>query len=290
LVWKKFRPACVLFILLTCVTVCWPQSVRHSRLKIDTIEERLRRYEGNDAERGNTLHRLFESAGCKNEYLQVQPVDNDDAPNVICILPGETEEVIVVGAHFDRVDIGDGVADNWSGASLLPSLYQSLSSTMRKHTFVFIGFTKEEEGFFGSRFYVDQLSEEELASIMIMINLDTLGLDSTRVWTSKSDPDLVGLLNRVAEEMQLPLNTLDVDDLGNSDGSSFRRRSIPTLTLHSVTLDNLHVLHSEEDKYSAIRIDDYYETYSLVAAYLAILDQRELRLMSPVHDGKKKSE
>ena len=38
------------------------------------------------------------------------------------------ERVIVLTSHNDKVDVGDGVVDNWSGASLLPSLFQSLAA------------------------------------------------------------------------------------------------------------------------------------------------------------------
>jgi len=263
-----------------------PQSAQFDRVGIDTVEGRLRLYQGKDAERGDTLEHLFEEAGCRNENLQVQPVTGADAPNIICSLPGETEEAIIVGAHFDRVNIGDGVVDNWSGASLLPSLYQSLRPILRKHTFIFIGFSDEEEGFIGSRFYVNHLKEEDLTSIRAMINLDTLGLDSTKVWTSKSDPGLVGLLNQVAMALQLPLHTMNVDDMGNSDGSSFRKRGIPTITLHSVTWSTMRYLHSEMDKFEAIDMDAYYDTYRLVAAFLASLDQQESQLAAPGHNAK----
>jgi hypothetical protein len=59
-------------------------------------------------------------------------------------LPGETERIILVGAHTDHVEEGDGVVGNWSGASLLPSLLYSLSAKPGQHTFVFNGFTAEE--------------------------------------------------------------------------------------------------------------------------------------------------
>jgi Zn-dependent M28 family amino/carboxypeptidase len=70
------------------------------------------------------------------------------------MLPGSSDQVIIVGAHFDRVPEGDGVVDNWSGASLLPSLYEAVKNEPRKHTYIFIGFTDEEQGEVGSRFYV----------------------------------------------------------------------------------------------------------------------------------------
>ncbi len=274
----------MLFILLTGVKTCWPQSGRISRIGIDTIEDRLRRYGDTDPERSKILRQMFEEAGCRDQRLRIQPVTGADAPNIICSLQGETGEVIIVGAHFDFVAEGEGVADNWSGAALLPSLYQSLSSTTRRHTFLFIGFSDEEEGYVGSHFYVEQLNKEELESIQAMINLDTLGLAPTKVWTSNSNPELVGLLNRVAVSMQLPLDRMDVDGIGDSDGNSFSKRDIPIITLHSVTLENLHILHSEDDTYNAIEMNQYYDTYKLVAAYLEILDQQELQLVPPEHE------
>jgi len=88
----------------------------------------------------------------------------------------------LVGAHFDRVDTGLGVADNWSGAALLPSFYQALLSSGRHHTFAFVGFADEGKGLIGSEFYASRISKEQAAKIRAMINLDTLGLSSTKIW------------------------------------------------------------------------------------------------------------
>jgi len=256
---------------------CRAQSPGYLKVDPDTIEERLNSYEGEDAERRITLTRIFKEAGCGGDRLQVQPVEDADAPNVICTLPGDSGDVIVVGAHFDRVDKGDGVADNWSGAALLPSLYQSLQPMERRHTFVFVGFTDEEEGYKGSAFYVRHLAKEELASIRAMIDLDTLGLETTRVWASNSDPGLVALAADVAASLKLPLDVMNVDEYGDSDGSMFKSSGIPVLTLHSVTLGTIGILHSEKDTIGAIRQDAYYDTYTLVAALLAELDARGVR-------------
>lgn len=263
-----------LAVLLLWTTGCGAQSIGYYRVGSDTIENRLRLYKGGDPERRMMLTRLFEEVGCKGDRLRLQEVANADAPNVICTLPGMTESVIVVGAHFDRVNTGQGVADNWSGASLLPSLYQSLRSGQRRHTYVFIGFTDEEKGYVGSKYFVEHKTEEELASTRAMIDLDTLGLDSTRVWASQSSPELVALLFEVADMNHLPLEVMNVDRFGNSDGSSFVKYGVPIITLHSVTLENIGILHSEKDRLSAIKLDAYYDTYKLIAAYLSWLDTR----------------
>lgn len=186
-----------------------------------------------------------------------------------------TQATIVVGAHFDHVSQGDGIVDNWSGASLLPSLFQSLAGSPRKHTFVFIGFTGEEEGLVGSAFYVKHLAKDQLANIEAVINLDTLGLGSTEVWVSQSDPLLVNQLATIAKILKLPVTGMNVNGVGKSDEESFIEKNVCTITIHSVTPETLHVLHSSSDNPGAIRFSDYYDTYRLLASYLAALDTVE---------------
>jgi hypothetical protein len=62
---------------------------------------------------------------------------------------------------------------------------------------------------------------------------------------------------------------------GSSDAEQFSERKIPRITIHSLTQKtwNAHILHTSKDKLSAIRLDDYYQTYRLLGAYVAFLDQ-----------------
>ena len=247
-------------------------SVRFIQLGQEIIENRLRRFVPDNADRETDLKRIFTEAGCGGERLSEQPVKHQKVPNVICTLPGSTDSVITIGAHFDHVQAGDGVVDNWSGAGLLPSLFQSLNGQPRKHTFVFVGFTAEEQGLVGSDFYVKELTPEKIAKIRAMINLDSLGLGPTRIWLNHSDEKLAKLLNAIASSMKLPLGAVDADKVGDEDSTSFRRLHIPTVMLHSITQPTLRIIHSENDNLSAIRTDDYYDSYRLIAEYLAYLD------------------
>ena len=109
------------------------------------IEARLKDFAGSDSQREATLEKLFQESGCTADKLSEQPVKHLKESNVVCTLPGQTDSVILVGAHFDHVSAGDGVADNWSGASLLPSLSYSLRNQVNHCTFLFVGFAGEEE-------------------------------------------------------------------------------------------------------------------------------------------------
>jgi Zn-dependent M28 family amino/carboxypeptidase len=186
-----------------------------------------------------------------------------------------SDKVIIVGAHFDYVSAGNGVVDNWSGASLLPSLYQAIKIEPRKHSYIFIGFTDEEEGEIGSAFYVHQMTKAQVAATDAMVNMDTLGLAPTEVWASHSDPRLNQAIAGIAKALKVPVAGVDVEQVGTTDSEQFAQRKIPSITIHSLNQESwdARILHTSKDKLSAMNLDNYYETYRLVAAYVAFLDQ-----------------
>lgn len=271
---RRLRNAAVIGFLLHPLFAHSADKVVFNVLPRDVIESRLGKYAGDDRKREARLKQLFAVAGCDDRHISEQTVKRSKLPNVICALPGSSEKVIIVGAHFDHVSHGDGVVDNWSGASLLPSLYEAIKVVPRRHTFIFIGFTDEEVGEVGSRFYVQQMTKEEVAATDAMVNLDTLGLAPSELWASHSDKVLIATLAYIAKQTNLPLNAVNVDQVGSSDGEQFAERKIPRITIHSLTQEtfNARILHTSKDKISAMRLDDYYQTYRLLAAYLAFLD------------------
>ena len=241
------------------------RDLRFSLVNRETIEARLREYAGSNSERLARLKRMFAGAGC-GEHLSEQPVKSSKVPNLICVLPGTSDRVLIVGAHFDRVSTSAGVADNWRGASLLPSLYEALKVEPRQHTY--------EKGLVGSHSYVRNMTKEQIATTDAMINLDTLGLAPTEVWIYRANKKLAGALNLVATGLRLPLHPVDFQEVGSTDSESFRIRKIPSITIHSLTQksEDQQILHSSRDNLSAMNLDYYYDTYHLVAVYLVYLD------------------
>lgn len=272
--WTVIR--CVLAILLTqFCRAALGESIRFNPVSREVLESRLRRYAGDNKQRETTLKSIFTDAGCDDKSLSEQPVKGSKVPNVICTLPGTSGRVIIVGAHFDRAPNGDGVVDNWSGASLLPSLFEAVKAEPRKHTYLFIGFTDEEKGEVGSRFYVQHMSKEDVAVTDAMVNMDTLGLAPAEMWVSHSDTRLVHAFASLAYQLHVPVKGVNVEQVGSSDGEQFAERNIPRITIHSLSQEtwNARILHTSKDKISAVRLDDYYATYHLLAAYIAYLDQ-----------------
>ena len=155
---------------------------------------------------------------------------------------------------------------------MLPSLLESLKSTLRRHTFVFIGFTDEEKGLVGSQFYVHELGKQGRREIRAMVNMDSLGTSPTKFELDRGDKTLARDLATVAANFKLPLSVVNVHRVGRSDSDSFQDARIPAICIHSVTNETWPILHSPRDQISAIHLDDYYDTYLLLRAYLAYLD------------------
>jgi Iap family predicted aminopeptidase len=260
-------------LLVLTMSTAAAETVRYRLTAREAVEARLREYGGTNSERGSRLTRMFADAGCDG-HLSEQRVRFSQAPNVICILPGSSDRVIIVGAHFDRVRNSDGVADNWSGAALLPSLYEALKVEPRRHSYAFIGFTDEEKGLVGSRFHASKMTRAQVAATDAMVNLDTLGLAPAGVWTHRSDDRLVLALLTVTSHFKLPLNGVNFERVGSSDSEAFASRKIPRITIHSLTQqsENEGILHTRKDKLSVVNLDFYYDTYRVVAVYLAYLD------------------
>ncbi len=254
-------------------------AIRFELLDRNTVLARLRSCPKNDVDRQAQLATYFAEVGCTGPALTLDAARHSKFANVICTLPGSSPEKIVVGAHFDHAERGSGAVDNWSGASLLPSLYQALAASPRKHTFVFVGFWGEERGLLGSQQYVHKLGKQDLASIDAMVNMDTFAAGPTEFWVGHSDPMLENAAVAVASATKLPIEGLRLENV-STDSETFRGKKIPSIEFCALTQSTRHLLHSPEDQVSQINQDDYYNAYHLLAAYLAYLDQ-----VVPSHTG-----
>jgi hypothetical protein len=264
----------LLLILLTAVSFAQSQPLQFKTLKEGVLQERLRLASPNNPERYKRLKGLFAQSGCLGDSFREQKVGGSKEPNMICGLSGTGEHPrkIIVGAHFDSIG-GDGIIDNWSGAVLLPTLFEFARGTQRRHDFEFIGFAAEEKGLLGSRAYVRSISKAERGKIAAVIIMDSLGLTPTKCWVNGSTKELVADAARVAGALNLDFRGVNVDRVGTTDSAPFKEAHIPVLCLHSVTQETWRVINGSRDVWSAVSWNDYYDSHRLVSALLRYLDE-----------------
>lgn len=268
-----------LLVLIAAILLGWPKpgcaqgiTFKFNQLSREEIKKDLFSFAEKNSKREKQLREMFAAAGCAPAQLKEEQYQRWTPPNVICTLPSSSPSEIVVSAHTDHADLGTGIVDDWSGAALLPALLESLRTAPRRHTFVFAGFSDEEHGLVGSKHYAERLSPKQISGIKAMVNLECLGLGPSEVWADRANPLLLRGLIAIANLKKIDLHGVNVENIGDDDTHPFLQRHVPVITIHSVTADNWTILHSPRDAPAAIHFDDYYDTYRLVAAYLAYLD------------------
>ena len=85
---------------------------------------------------------------------------------------GNDDNVVMAGAHLDSVQDGAGINDNGSGSAALLETAIQMAKVKPANTVRFAWWGAEEEGLVGSTYYVEQLSDEEIAQIGLYLNFD----------------------------------------------------------------------------------------------------------------------
>ena len=83
-----------------------------------------------------------------------------DSHNVILDLPGETDEMIVLSAHYDSTPLSQGVYDNMSGSVGLLGIADYFRQHPHRYSLRFLWCGSEERGLLGSKAYVAAHEED----------------------------------------------------------------------------------------------------------------------------------
>jgi hypothetical protein len=179
--------------------------------------------------------------------------------NVIGILPGSDPELrreaVIVGAHYDHLGGGEigslspdstgrihnGADDNASGAAALIQIARTLAAHPPARTVVFIAFSGEELGLFGSQHYVKE-PLYALDNTVAMINLDMVGRMRDRkliVYGTATATEFPALLDSLNWYQGFDLRKQGYG-LGPSDQSSFYLAGRPVLHIFTDLHEDYH--------------------------------------------------
>ena len=164
--------------------------------------------------------------------------------NVVADLPGQRPDAgsVVFGAHLDSVPAGPGANDNGSGSAVVLELAHELSmrsASERPVTLRFALFGAEELGLYGSRYFVQNLSDVERHAILADINLDMVGVG--QAWRFGGTEDLVQSALGAANDLGQRALPLQGGSLaGASDHASFLEAGIPAVFIYRVEDPNYH--------------------------------------------------
>jgi hypothetical protein len=182
--------------------------------------------------------------------------------NVVAFLDKKADKTIVIGAHFDHLGMGgqgslhrgdsaihNGADDNASGTAALLALAKIFKYETLKSNILFIAFSGEENGLWGSNYFVKNPTVD-LKTVNYMINMDMVGrlnpeksLAVHGVGTSPSFPSVLDPLN--SDSLKLVPSESGV---GPSDHTSFYLQDLPVLHFFTGQHADYHKPSDDADK------------------------------------------
>ena len=154
--------------------------------------------------------------------------------NIIAELPNfdRNKPTLILSAHYDTTKDNVGIIDNGSGTAFLLSSGEWLSDFDRDFNLRLVFFDVEESRMYGSKYYLEQLSDEEHSKIIADINFDVIGGNHLSVGTVNGFENALSIyLERLAKVES------DLSDKGSSsDSDPFMHWQIPAVTYIDLSL------------------------------------------------------
>lgn len=127
-------------------------------------------------EEGNWLRRLLVSGTVPLIRMKTESHCEKEiiSENVVVRFPGESKKKIIIAAHFDSWDLGQGAVDNGHGTSILLDICRLIRkySPSNYYTIECVWLNAEETGLWGSRKYNEMHKNDDIGA---MINMDMTG-------------------------------------------------------------------------------------------------------------------
>jgi len=188
--------------------------------------------------------------------------------NVLAWLPGQTDEYVIIGAHYDHLGYGNfdslapsqigqihpGADDNASGTAGVLELARLLAPErgQLKRSILFMNFAGEELGLLGSAAWVKNPTRP-LAKAVAMINMDMIGRikdDKVYIGGVGTGSTFKSVLEQAQKDAPFKIE-YSAGGYASSDHTSFVSKKIPVLFFFSGLHSDYHKPSDTWDKINA---------------------------------------
>ena len=202
--------------------------------------------------------------------------------NVAGVIPGKSKakELVVFSGHYDHLgylapvgqdSIANGADDDASGTTAMIALakyYKKLNNNER--TLIFVAFTAEEIGGFGSQYFSKQLNPDE---VVAMFNIEMIGKESkfgknTAFITGYERSDFGKILQKNLEGTAFTFHPDPYTDQNlfyRSDNATLAALGVPAHTISTDQIDIDKLYHSVKDEYSSLDTENILATIRAIA-------------------------
>lgn len=294
-----FIPALFLLVANAQVTADFKQHITY--LASDELKGR---FTGSKEERlaAQYVIEQFKAAGITNptgnlkdkKYLQQfvyhPTIDSQKTTlkgnNIVAYINNGAKKTVVLGAHYDHLGMGDphhstyrgepavhnGADDNASGVAMIVELAQKLKQSDYKNSnYLIICFSGEEEGLYGSKWYVEH-PLVDTSKISYMLNFDMVGrVDSNKIVISGvgTSPSWGMAMHSIQSPLHLKTTESGV---GPSDHTSFYLKNVPVLHFFSGQHKDYHKPSDDEEKINYKGMEDI---FNYVVKLIGNLDKND---------------
>ena len=203
--------------------------------------------------------------------------------NVVGILPGKDkkDEMVIFSAHYDHLGIGktnaagdsiyNGANDDAAGTTgviMLANYFSKLKNNNR--TLVFVAFTAEEIGGFGSQYFSKQINTDKTVA---MFNLEMIGTESKQgknnayiTGFDRSDLGKILQKNLEGSKFSFEADPYPAQNLFyRSDNATLASLGVPAHTISTSKMDIEPNYHKQSDEVSTLDMENMAEVIKAIA-------------------------
>jgi hypothetical protein len=219
-----------------------------------------------------------------NQYTikAIQKIETIKMANLVGILPGKSkpDEMVVFSGHYDHIGIekpinGDSIAngadDDASGTTAVIELARYFKKIKNnERTLIFVAFTAEEIGGFGSKYFSEQLNPDK---VVAMFNIEMIGKPSK--WGQnfafitgyeRSDFGEILQKNLTGTQFEFRPDPYPEQNLFyRSDNATLARLGVPAHTISTDEIDIDKFYHTVDDEIETLNMNNLTTTIRAIA-------------------------
>jgi len=228
----------------------------------------------------------FKKAGLEfyeglKEYRQEFMIKGKSANNVIGIIPGKSrsEEYVVFSAHYDHLGLSDsgsdrifnGANDDASGVTAVIALAEYFRKRGgNERTLIFVAFTAEEIGGFGSKFFSKSIDPDK---VVAMFNIEMIGTESkwgrnSAYITGFEKSDFGKILQKNLKGSKFRFESDPYPEMKlfyRSDNATLAALGVPAHTISTSKMDDEKNYHKESDEVATLDMANMTEIIRSIA-------------------------
>jgi len=189
-----------------------------------------------------------------------------ESHNVICDIPGETDEFIALTAHYDSTSLSTGAYDNMSGCIGLLGIAQAYAQRPHRYSLRLIFCGSEERGLLGSKAYC-AAHENELDKVALNVNLDMIGcIMGGFIACCTAEEKLVHFVEYFSSMQGFPLKARQ--GVYSSDSTPFADKGVPALSFARLATKNTATIHNSYDTLKVMSAAQLKEDIDFISSFV----------------------